>query len=130
MEAIVRYASGAGSGQCRFEAHRMAMLLSGGAPQTNGEVGYSFNVRPRTVQERFSLSPADATPRDADMAIAFYESLGEVDDPSKTPKRVIFDEGRGGLTIEKGRVPKGLPVAIVCLFAGERPVNFVYKVGH
>jgi len=122
---IVRNATGFFSGQCRFEAHRIAMLEGGEA--ANGQVGYSFEVKRATVGQKFLLGPPD--PRIDDFDIAFYESLGDPLDPLKMPERMIFDDARGSSTIERGRVPRDLPVAIVCLFIAEHPVTFTYVTG-
>jgi hypothetical protein len=123
----IRHATGSLTGQCRFEAHRIAMLEAGEA--LNGQVGYSFEVKPATVGQRFLLGPQDGAVVDADLDIAFYESLGDPADPLKTPDRMIFDDVRGSFSVERGRVPKDLPVAIVCLFAAETPAQFTYVTG-
>lgn len=126
VEAIVRHTTSYGTGECRFEAHRISMLLTGEPQAVNGQVGYSFAVRPATVGGRFLLRPNDGIPRAADLAVAFYASLGDRTDPGARPERVVVDEERGGLASETGKVPKDLPVAIVCMYAGESPVDFTY----
>lgn len=127
IDGRIQEASGYGSGECRFEAHRIAMLTTSQPSVVNGAIGHSFDVDQATIGGRFVLRPTTEVPRDADLAIAFYESLGEVTDPSARPERLVFDKKRGGLTVERGRVPKGLPVAIVCLFAAETPTLFTYR---
>lgn len=122
----IQEATGYLSSECRgFEAHRIAALAAGDVTAPNQAVGFGFKVKPRTVGKSFRLRPG-SVPADADLAIAFYKSLGQQNDPSRTPKRVIFSRP-GHLSEELGRVPTGYPLAIVCADAGETPVTFSYR---
>lgn len=123
----IQEATGYGSGECRFEAHRVAMMMTKQSSVFNGIVGHSFEVDPETVGGSFVLRPRHEVPRDTDLAIAFYESLGDMTNPLATPDRVVIDDERGPLTVERGRVPRGFPLAVVCLYFAETPADFVYS---
>lgn len=67
VDGCIQEATGYATGECRFEVHRSAMLMTGESSVANAVVGHSFDVDPATVGARFTLRPMNEVPRDADL---------------------------------------------------------------
>src|SRR5688500_9195495 len=95
---------------CIYRAQRT--LYSALGAEANGQVGYTFDVDPKTVGKPFKLEVSDG----AGMDISFYADLGDPSDPTTAPANYPFETpGPGG---EKGKVPAGFPIAFVCMTEG------------
>jgi len=111
----------AADGSCIYRTQRSWMALSGGAAP-NGVFGYTFDVDPKTVGKRFTLEVSDG----AGMDIQFYSEFGDPTDPTTAPANTGYETaGPGG---EKGIVPKGFPIAFVCMTEGA-DATFKYTAG-
>ena len=90
--------------------------------QVNEIVGYTFDVDPKTFNKPFKLEVDGG----AGMDISFYADLGDITDPTTAPANVPFaTAGPGG---ESGLVPKGYPIAFVCMTEGAEAA-FTYTAG-
>ena len=95
-------------------------MATAGGP--NGLVGYTFEVDPKTAGKKFKLEVAGG----AGMDIQFYTDLGDPTDPTTAPANVGYETpGPGG---EEGTVPKGYPIAFVCMNEGANAA-FKYIAG-
>ena len=116
--SIVVPQPGGAVGPCVYRSQRI--LASGGGP--NGIVGYTFEVDPKTVGKPFKLEVADG----AGMDLQFYSELGDVVDPTTAPGNYGYETpGPGG---EKGTVPEGFPIVLVCMNEGANAA-FTYTAG-
>ena len=106
------------------------------AENNNGLVGWHFDVDPKTVGKKFTLDVAGQGSY-VDVDILFYQKFG-------TPEDVVSDPGGAGAPAsmgfqtraaggEKGKVPPGMPKAIVCMYGGGLGAgvlgNFTYTAG-
>ena len=111
---------------CYTGGHRRVAVLSGEA--VNGDIGYHFDVDPKTVGQPFKLEVTGGTGA-VDFDITFYTDFGSQDqatDVTYAPGNVGFEErGPGG---EEGVVPEGMPKAIVCMHDGY-DATFTYSTG-
>lgn len=105
-------------GSCFFGLHRRINLVA--QRQAQGIVGFDFDVDPKTVGGNFKLVPSDDS---ADIDISFYQAIGDISDPAGAPANVKFHTREPGG--EKGIVPDGYPIAMVCMVTGEN-VDFTY----
>jgi hypothetical protein len=106
---------------CIYRAQRSIMSASD-MSGPNGVVGYTFRVDKRTAGSRFVLK----TSRGSGLDISFYSELGDPADPTTAPSNIPFETpGPGG---EKGKVPKGFPIAFVCMTEGAN-ASFTYMAG-
>jgi hypothetical protein len=111
----------AADGTCFYRSQRAWMGLSGGAAP-NGVFGYTFDVDPKTVGKKFTLEVSDG----AGMDVVFYADMGDPTDPTVAPANTGYETpGVGG---EKGTVPKGYPIAFVCMTEGSN-AGFTYTAG-
>lgn len=111
----------AADGSCIYRTQRSWMSLSGGAAP-NGIFGYTFDVDPKTVGKKFTLEVSDG----AGMDVVFYTEWGDATDPTVAPANTGYETpGVGG---EKGTVPKGYPIAFVCMTEGSN-ASFTYTAG-
>lgn len=105
---------------CVYRAQRTAYSAAG--DQVNGQIGYTFEVDPKTVNKPFKLEAADGIGMD----ISFYADLGDPSDPTTAPANIPFETtGPGG---ETGTVPEGFPIAFVCMTDGTNG-GFTYTAG-
>ena len=105
---------------CIYRAQRTAYSVAGA--QVNEIVGYTFDVDPKTFNKPFKLEVDGG----AGMDISFYADLGDITDPTTAPANVPFaTAGPGG---ESGLVPKGYPIAFVCMTEGAEAA-FTYTAG-
>ena len=110
----------AADGTCIYRSQRA--LFSATGEQTNGAVGYTFEVNPKTVGLPFKLTVSDG----AGVDISFYADLGDATDPTTAPANLPFETpGPGG---EKGKVPAGFDYALVCMTEGQN-ATFSYVAG-
>jgi hypothetical protein len=117
--SVVLPQGGGPAGPCVYRTQRTVMGTTG-AP--NGVFGYSFEVDPKTANKKFTLKVSDGIGMD----IQFYTDLGDPSDPTAAPANVGFETaGPGG---ESGTVPKGYPIAFVCMTEGFEG-NFTYTAG-
>jgi hypothetical protein len=111
---------------CYTGGHRRVAILSGEA--VNGDIGYHFDVDPKTAGQPFKLDVTGGT-GDVDFDITFYTEFGtpeQATDTAYAPANVGFEErGPGG---EEGVVPEGMEKAIVCMYDGYN-ANFTYSTG-
>ena len=111
---------------CYTGGHRRVAVLSDG--QANGQVGYHFDVDPKTAGQPFKLDVTGGT-GDVDFDITFYTELGtqeQATDHTYAPANIGFEErGPGG---EVGKVPAGMEKAIVCMYDGYN-ATFTYTTG-
>jgi hypothetical protein len=111
----------AADGTCFYRSQRAWMSMSGGAAP-NGVFGYTFDVDPKTVGKKFTLDVSDG----AGMDVVFYAEMGDASDPTVAPANTGYETpGVGG---EKGTVPKGYPIAFVCMTEGSN-ASFTYTAG-
>jgi hypothetical protein len=117
--SIVLPQGGGPAGACVYRTQR-TLMATAGAP--NGVFGYSFEVDPKTVNKKFTLEVSDGVGMD----IQFYSELGDVTDPTAAPANVGYETaGPGG---ESGTVPKGFPIAFICMTEGVEG-TFTYTAG-
>lgn len=118
--SIVIPQGGNGAATCVYRVHRTFMLL--GATQMNGVFGYTFEVDPGTIGQKFKLEAGAGVGMD----ITFYMNLGDLNDPAGAPANMPYEEtGAGG---ESGTVPDGFPYAMVCMTDGANG-SFTYSAG-
>lgn len=109
---------GGAVGPCVYRTQRA--LSTYGGP--NGFVGYMFEVDPKTAGKKFTLEVSDGVGMD----ISFYSELGDPSDPTVAPANMGYETpGLGG---EDGTVPKGFPIAFVCMNEGADG-SFTYTAG-
>jgi hypothetical protein len=117
--SIVLPQGGGPAGPCVYRTQR-TLMATAGAP--NGVFGYTFDVDPKTANKKFKLEVSEGVGMD----IQFYSELGDVSDPSTAPANVGYETpGPGG---ESGTVPKGYPIAFVCMTEGVEG-SFTYTAG-
>lgn len=117
--SIVIPQPGAAAGPCIYRTQRTLMATAGGP---NGLIGYTFEVDPKTAGKKFKL----VVDGGAGMDIQFYTDLGDPTDPTTAPANVGYETpGPGG---ETGTVPKGYPIAFVCMNEGAN-ASFTYTAG-
>jgi hypothetical protein len=108
-------------GTCVYRTQRALMGLSG-EQAPNGVVGYTFHVDKKTAGKPFTLKVSSG----AGMDIVFYTEFGDPTDPTTAPGNTAYETpGAGG---EKGTVPKGFPIAFVCMTEGTNG-SFTYTAG-
>ena len=111
---------GQGAATCVYRVHRTFLLL--GADQMNGMFGYTFDVDPGTIGQKFKLEAGAGIGMD----ISFYMDLGDLADPSTAPANIPYEKpGVGG---ESGTVPDGYPYGMVCMTDGANG-TFTYSAG-
>jgi hypothetical protein len=113
---------------------RLTILTMGNVP--NGLVGYEFEVDKATANKNFVLEPTGGT-GSVDLDITFYQAFG-------TAEQVVTDPLNAGAPVslgfntraaggESGKVPKGYPLAIICLYTGDAGqganASFTYTAG-
>ena len=118
---------------CFAGLHRRGAILS--QENNNGVIGWHFDVDPATANKKFVLEAAGQGYVDLD--ILFYQKFG-------TPEDVVNDPGGAGAPAslgfqtraaggEKGKVPKGYPKAIICMYGGAQGAGlgatFTYTAG-
>lgn len=118
---------------CFAGLHRRGAILT--MENNNGILGWHFDVDPKTVNKKFVLEAGGAGHVDVD--ILFYQEFG-------TPQDVVEDPGGAGAPAtvdfatreaggEKGKVPKGYPKAIICMYGGGQGAGagamFTYNAG-
>lgn len=119
---------------CFAGLHRRGAIMT--MENNNGPIGWHFDVDPKTVGKKFKLE-ASGQGSYVDLDILFYQKFG-------TPEDVVGDPGGAGAPAttgfqtraaggEKGKVPPGMPKAIVCMYGGGQGVgligNFTYTAG-
>ena len=119
---------------CYAGIHRRGAILSQG--NNNGVVGWHFDVDPATVGKKFVLDVAGQGPF-VDVDITFYMKFGTAEDVAGDPLNAgspatyeYHTRTAGG---EKGKVPKGFPQAIICMYGGGQGSgvlgDFTYTAG-
>ncbi len=106
----------ADTNSCFAGAHRRGAVVT--SEQNNGVVGYHFDVDKKSWKKPFTLEVTGGQAA-VDLDIVFYPEFGTTEqatDTAYSPPYVTFEErGPGG---EKGKVPKGMNKAIVCMYDG------------
>lgn len=112
---------------CYAGAHRRLAVAADEAEQSNGIIGYHFNVDKRTWGKKFRL--ANVT-EGVDIDIYYYAEFGTREqvfgDTAYAPASVIFTER--DTDGEAGKVPAKMNKAIVCMKSGMQ-ADFVYTAG-
>lgn len=103
----------------------------------NGVTGFKFDVSSKTWGKKFQLAPAGGAFPDVDLDITLYSKFPSRDESLADPVwggsvayQHIETRRPGG---EKGVIPRGTKVAIVCIYGGTAvtgaAVPFVYSAG-
>ena len=106
------------------------------AENNNGLVGWHFDVDPKTVGKKFTLDVAGQGSY-VDVDILFYQKFGTPEDVVGDPQGAGAPASMGYQTRaaggEKGKVPPGMPKAIICMYGGGLGAgvlgNFTYTAG-
>lgn len=119
---------------CFAGVHRRGAILT--QENNNGVVGWHFDVDPKTANKKFALE-VEGQGSYVDVDITFYQEFG-------TPEDVVSDPQGAGAPAsysfatrkaggETGKVPKGFPKAIICMYGGGLGAgvlgNFTYTAG-
>ena len=118
---------------CFAGLHRRGAILT--AENNNGAIGWHFDVDPKTVGKKFTLAAEGQGYVDVD--ILFYQKFGTPEDVVGDPLAAGAPASMGYQTREeggeKGKVPPGMPKAIICMYGGGAGVgllgNFTYTAG-
>ena len=119
---------------CFAGLHRRGAILT--AENNNGAIGWHFDVDPKTANKKFVLDVAGQGSY-VDVDITFYQEFGTPDDVVADPTNAgapaslsFATRAAGG---EKGKVPKGYPKAIICMYGGALGAGvlgaFTYSAG-
>jgi hypothetical protein len=119
---------------CFAGLHRRGAILT--QENNNGAIGWHFDVDPKTAGKKFVLDVAGQGSY-VDVDVTFYQEFGTVDDVAGDPANAgapaslsFATRAAGG---EKGKVPKGYPKAIVCMYGGAQGSGvlgaFTYTAG-
>lgn len=119
---------------CFAGLHRRGAILT--QENNNGAIGWHFDVDPKTYTEKFVLD-VEGQGSYVDVDITFYREFGTVDDvigdPANAGAPVSYSFATRKAGGEKGKVPKGYPKAIICMYGGGQGAgvlgNFTYKAG-
>lgn len=125
---------------CFAGLHRRLLILSNGAEQIQGVVGYHWDVDPKTWNKPFKLTPSGGVGT-VDFDLYFYSEYGSADPTGSDPVNfnpgatVEFTDRKAGG--EAGKVPATMKHAITCIYGNNAPAgpqaganaDFVYKAG-
>ena len=119
---------------CFAGLHRRGAIASQG--NNNGVIGWHLEVDPATVGKKFVLE-ATGQGSYVDMDITYYMKFGTMDDvindPANAGAPATFEYHEREAGGEKGVVPKGFPLAIICMYGGAQGAgalgDFTYTAG-
>jgi hypothetical protein len=123
------------TGSCFAGLHRRIFTLAG--DQSNGVVGYAFDIDPATWNKNFVLEVVDSA-QPADLDIYMYIRFPAVEewpnDPVNAGTPVSVDYKTRAVGGEAGKVPEEAVRAIVCLYGGDQgttglDASFLYRAG-